>query len=250
MKHQFANLRHCIGRLADHIRAPMQLIGDSRALERIFDNFEVKPTPFIVSVNRPVLKRSLSLNGIVRRMLKEDDKGLEPLQQALNSLDAKLKIFEEVQKRYECKTFVPRVHAEIQVLEHFYDQSLEFAYDDRYIACSKPACYCCRLYFRNHPGRPVEPGTHGKIWLNWGPPRSVCDTKTPAGKHQEAIMNKMLDVIRGDVRRDIENRHPKKEWHADSHTGITESVDIDGCQTDDDISYDGFSSSEEGEYFL
>jgi hypothetical protein len=33
-----------------------------------------------------------------------------------------------------------RVHAEIVVLEHFYQKQLDFAGDDRFIACSKPAC--------------------------------------------------------------------------------------------------------------
>lgn len=142
---------------------------------------------------------------------------------------------------------MPKVRAEIHVLEHFHGQSLKFASNDRNVACSKPACYCCHLYFRNHPERPSEPGTHRKIWLNWSPPRSAYDSDEPEGIRQRDILNKMLEVIRADALRDIENQEQNMGWHADSHTGITESVDIGDHQMDDDISRDGLSSDEEGQ---
>jgi hypothetical protein len=56
--------------------------------------------------------------------------------------------------------------AEIQVLEHFFANKFSFVGIDPFIACSKPACSCCLLYFRNHPGHFVEPALHHKIYLS------------------------------------------------------------------------------------
>jgi hypothetical protein len=205
----------------------------------------VRGIPLTKSLDRPLPKTSLSLNGILVRMLPQGDERQRPYQQALDILDAKFGLLDHIKDQFNSHKFVPRVHAEIQVLEHFYEQNLEFVYNDRFIACSKPACYCCHLYFVNHPGRPVVPATHRKIWLNWGPPQTMCESG-PTGKRQRDIMNRMLGIIRGDALQYIADRERTRQWHADSHTGITESVENEGHQAYDDISRDGFSSSEEG----
>lgn len=62
---------------------------------------------------------------------------------------------------------VPKPHAEVVVLDWFSRNGLCFLDDDRYIACSKPSCHCCALYFQYHPGRILPRRSHGNIWVQW-----------------------------------------------------------------------------------
>jgi hypothetical protein len=229
------------------------LLDDAHQIHRLLDNFEVQFVPFTKSVDRPAGKPPISFLG---RMCRSGDKKLAYYKEALVELDAKAKqihtghgIFDRIESQYKDKNFVPRVHAEIQVLEHFHTRNdLKFAGNDRFIACSKLACYCCHLYFRNHPARPVEPGTHQKIWLNWGPPRSAYYFNDASGKRQRDIMNKMLLIIRRDALSDIERQEYNHRWHADSHTGITTSVQMESHrdQMEQESSSDGSDLDGEG----
>ena len=80
----------------------------------------------------------------------------------LQDLDTKFKIFQcFVVDEYTKPTFLPRVHAELVVLDHFHTQELVFAEGDKYIGCSKQAC-CCYHYICAHPGKFVHPASHNK----------------------------------------------------------------------------------------
>ena len=57
-----------------------------------------------------------------------------------------------------------RVHAELQIADTYSrSRELEFVDNDRYIGCSKPACYFCYLWLCNHKHYYVHPATHYKI---------------------------------------------------------------------------------------
>jgi TPP-dependent 2-oxoacid decarboxylase len=116
------------------------------------------------------------------------------------------------------------MHAEIQVLEHFYANTLSFAGDDPFIACSKPACFCCLLYIRNHPGHFVEPVSHHKIYLNWRPPDVNAEHDLLSHEHQRDILNAMIQEIRKEALRQINERSAPRARHPDSFTGITKST--------------------------
>jgi hypothetical protein len=62
------------------------------------------------------------------------------------------------------KTIITRVHAELQIADKFSRaQYMEFVDDDKYIGCSKPACYFCYSWLSNHKHRYALPATHRKI---------------------------------------------------------------------------------------
>ncbi|KAH6703094.1 hypothetical protein BKA61DRAFT_494212, partial [Leptodontidium sp. MPI-SDFR-AT-0119] len=44
------------------------------------------------------------------------------------------------------KDFKPRVYAELNLLGYFYIKRLAFVNNNRFISCSKLACYCCYYY--------------------------------------------------------------------------------------------------------
>jgi hypothetical protein len=81
-----------------------------------------------------------------------------------------MQILGKIREKYNDEKFKPAVHAEIQVLEHFYKEGFKFANGDKYIGCSKPACFCCHLYIQNHPLRCIVPQSHKKVYFHWGPP--------------------------------------------------------------------------------
>ncbi|KAF4626908.1 hypothetical protein G7Y89_g11247 [Cudoniella acicularis] len=93
-------------------------------------------------------------------------------------MDAKFNIQDRLQAQYHDKDFRPRVHAELNLLEYFHMNRLPFVDDDRFIGCSKPACYCCYHYISLHPGGFVRPSSHGIRYLNWRPPDLVNATDT------------------------------------------------------------------------
>ena len=116
--------------------------------------------------------------------------------------------------------FQPRVHAEIPMLKHFAPgpspartgpkqergspprrrgprRPRRFAFDDRYIACSKPPCFACALY-RDvcHAGVAMRPG-HGNVWLAWSLP---CEPggggADDPGRHDSRRPSRLLDATR------------------------------------------------------
>jgi hypothetical protein len=147
---------------------------------------------------------------------------------ALRQMDTHC-IHKRMTKTYDdLKVKTLRVHAELIVLDQFYRGKYEFFQGDKYIGCSKPACYCCFHYIQAHPGNFVPPASHNKLYLNWRPP----DIVVPEGssiemeeKQQRNIMIEMLKKIRRDVLDQIDTkRGPGGMAPHDSTTGISVSV--------------------------
>ncbi|KAL1597336.1 hypothetical protein SLS60_008920 [Paraconiothyrium brasiliense] len=159
----------------------------------------------------------------LKRMLPMDAPELEVYQQALSLMDKPFKISERFINDYSDSKNKTRVHAEVQVLHHFDQHDEEFAEGDKYIACSKPACFCCHLYFRHHPGGFVEPRSHHKIYLNWQPPGMEC-AKIGKKNQLRDILNLMIKDIRKDALGQIIKKAAPRGYHPDSITGISLSV--------------------------
>ena len=68
-----------------------------------------------------------------------------------------------------------RVHAELQIADRFSrSQHMEFVDDDKYVGCSKPACYFCYNWLSNHKYSFSLPATHNKVILGCrGPDNSI-----------------------------------------------------------------------------
>lgn len=63
------------------------------------------------------------------------------------------------------KTFVTRVHAEMLIADKFSRQGFSFVDNDKYIGCSKPACYFCSNWLTIHMHDYAAPATHQKVIL-------------------------------------------------------------------------------------
>lgn len=219
----FYLVRHYLGRLCHHIRAPRQLVEDSFRMQHVLQTHSIQMVPLLTAVPPSLRNCRTNLGGIMSRMFNAHDVGKESVESGLIYLDRISGLFNKYlmfRKRPDSC-----VHAEIQVLEHFYWSQLVFAGNDRFIACSKPACLCCELYFKYHPARIAVPSSHRKVWTNWSPPK-VQDPSANEDMaiHQTQIMSQITHDVRKQVIDQVLQRTAQSPWHPDSRTGITESL--------------------------
>lgn len=227
----FQSARHLLGRLGHHVRAPKQILEDAPKLgELLSQNYFVRQIPLCKSVAAPEPDGLTTLESMLGRMLPANASNLGGYKDALLNLDRQLNLQERVINQYKTKTFQPQVHAEIQVLEYFYSKDLRFIDDDRYINCSKPACYCCHLYIRHHPLGVVEPASHKNIYPNWGPHFLPEGMNDPGYRHQLNMLQKMLETIRKEALAQIKSKAHGPRGHRDTTTGITSSTKSDSGQ--------------------
>lgn len=223
---RYMMVRHLFGRLAHHVRAPKQVIWDAMRHRNLFDEgvTTVRRVSPVKSVSKPEPDGLTTPSGILKRMVKPDHPKMKAYQEGMEFLDRKLKIGDKIVASYETKDFRPSVHCEVQILEHFYENNLRFSHNDQFVACSKPACYCCHLYFKAHPSYPEEPRSHLKIWPSWSPPL-IPDGHRDEKKyrHQLYILNSMIESIRKEALNQIEKKVTDMKPHQDSTTGITPS---------------------------
>ncbi|KAF5641109.1 hypothetical protein F52700_3444 [Fusarium sp. NRRL 52700] len=217
-------VRHLIGRLAERIRIPALLIEDFLKLGPLFNSYQIKkvqaPTPAIV----PPADGLRNLNSILKRILQPGDPRLEDMQSYLARLDGPLKLEEAIRSMYDEDQGQARVHSEIQMLEEFHRNQRSFVGGDRYIACSKLACLCCKFYFRHHPGRFEEPESHQKAYLNWRPIELPGGWKNEHWPHQRKALGMLSSELSTAVRKQIETRQRPTPWQPDSVTNITETM--------------------------
>ena len=228
----FYTIRHLIGRLGSYHKAAKVLVAASLKLPRLFDNFKIdkRVSPNLCPL--PQLTDNLTtLKGILTRMLSYGHSRLAQYQEALEFMDSKFGVYDRFLQILSKDTFRPRVHAELILLEFFHENHMSFVDNDRFIACSKPACYCCYHYINVHPGNFVLPSSHGVRYLNWRPPNPHVENLSDK-KHQRDILNKMAEVIRRDALHQIEQRRGPGTWRSDSTTGISTS----GRQQDSPLS--------------
>lgn len=220
----FAMVRHYIGRLGHHFRAAGTLIACAPRLLDLFHNCEVRGVPVLPYATMPPPDHLTRPNNVVVRMLPANAPQLDHYQQALAVLDTRFQVFHRFQENMATPSGNPCIHAEILVLEHFYRCGMHFVDDNSYIACSKPACFCCLPYFRHHPAHVIEPIPHNKIYLNWRPP----DFSTPMGNigphHQRDILDNMNQVLRKEILLQLDAKTGHQAQHPDSVTGITIST--------------------------
>jgi hypothetical protein len=220
----FTRLRHYIGRLGSHMKAAKVLVAAANRFPAFFDNPQIEccSSPKPATAPPPMDKRT-TLDGIVIRMLPKDHERVLFYQEMLRNMDTKFRIHKRLVREYENSNFLPCVHAELILLEHFYVNRYDFVGGDKYIGCSKPACYCCYHYILAHPGGFAYPAGHNKTYLNWRPPDIADDDLEGQGRRLD-IVNAMLVKIRLSVLEQIEKQSGPHPAHHDTTTGISTSI--------------------------
>lgn len=221
----FKIVEHFIGRLAERIRAPRELVEDASRLGTLLNSYRVAAIPAPAPATVPPADGLTNLNSIAKRMLRAGDPKLGDFQKFLAKLDEHMGLEDRVRTMYDREDIRPSVHAELQMLEFFHRGERVFFDNDRYIACSKFACLGCRLYFRHHPGRFVEPDSHQKVYTNWRPIILHEREEDPLFLEQRAILSHVSEDVSNLLETDIALRRMNVVSHPDSITNITESVD-------------------------
>lgn len=242
----FTRVRHIIWRLAAHIRSVKQLLEDGVHLDELLETFEVSAVPVPPSAPQLPADSQTNLRGIMTRILKDGtrDPRFDSTLEYLSHMDEQAHLEDKLSELHSPDRKPHTVHAEVQMLHHFHDNGLSFAEADRYIATSKPACMCCRLYFRHHPAMCVEPDTHQRVWPNWGPPLLPLGRSGPGWTEQRDVLNSVGRDIRKEVLMVIEQRQAISFAHPDSLTGDTHSMDAGFSDSED--TGPGDSETEDG----
>ncbi|KAJ0116491.1 hypothetical protein J7T55_007471 [Diaporthe amygdali] len=244
-----SRVRHIIGRLAAYIRSVKQLLDDGPRLDGLLDVYEVSAVPVPPSVPLLQADAHTNLRGVLTRIFRLGNKDARFTSSLsyLSHMSQQTKLEDKLLKFHSPDRKAPSVHAEIQMLHHFYDNKLVFVGRDRYIATSKPACMCCKLYFRHHPAACVEPDSHERVWPNWGVVLQPLGQAAPGWAEQRDVLISVNHDIGREVVLVIDQQQAIGFAHPDSLTGITQSVD-DGAFDSEDDQRDEENEDLESEY--
>lgn len=171
-----------------------------------------------------LVERKCNIQNISNRMPFEPAKRemfLRQLQQIYSGVE-----LDRVLSRDLCKSKT-RVHAELLVLDHFEQTRGRFLFEqDRYIGCSKPACYLCHLFISCHPGRYASPASHQKLYMAWRLPDVHASGSNAAIRFQDQhnILSRMTETVRMSLQNDIATSAGRRMNHADSTAGGTSTI--------------------------
>ena len=209
----FEQLYDLLCKLGQHVHIAKKLIEAAVSLSQDFmEGFCINVLPSSKEQRLPLTPKEATIESTVGRMFSnpaDQRKFMDRLQFIWDPSE----LSEVLQKQHSTKT---RVHAELLLLDHFDTHELRFLdNDDKYIGCSKPACYLCYAYIRHHPGRYAVPPSHQKLYMGWRHPDIDCNA-TARKAQQEQIMLKLIEWVRRDVATDIESRTKRLPYHADT----------------------------------
>ncbi|EME43791.1 hypothetical protein DOTSEDRAFT_71582 [Dothistroma septosporum NZE10] len=212
-------VRHFMVRLRSWHQKATIVVRFAARFRNLLKEYEVLWLPLPPSRSMPPSDAKTNLMSVLKRMLKADEKErVSDLYQAMEGLRT-FNLEQVFQESYSSGWLSLAVHSEVFLLEHFHERGIRFVHNDRYIGCSKPSCYCCSLYMRYHPGNFVLRPSHGNAWVTWSPPLlSKCDTQEIRQRNL-FVMNRVIEHLRRDVVREIENRFARCKRRPDSTSG-------------------------------
>ena len=209
----FEHLYELLCKLGKHVHTAKKLIEAAVSLSQDFiDGFCIKALPSSKEQKLPLLSKEATIKSTVHRMF-SNPADQSRFMDRLRFIWDPSEISEVLQKQHKTKT---RVHAELILLDHFDKHGLNFLdNNDKYIGCSKPACYLCYAYITHHPGRYAVPPSHQKLYMGWRHP-DIDPNATDRKARQEQIMLKLIEWVRRDIATDIESRTKRLPYHADT----------------------------------
>ena len=221
----FERLFKLLNKLGKHVVMCKRCVEATITLRSDFARgMKVETVPGSREVLMPFSTRKYNIAGISNRMFgntTEKETFLARLK-TIHETDELNKML--AQKHLAGKTIV---HAELLILDHFERTGGDFLdNDDKYIGCSKPACYLCYQYICNHPGKYTRPPSHQKLYMRWRLP-DIKENEPNAAqrfKSQERILRSMTEFVRGELSKDIANCASKLKPHPDSTAGQTSTI--------------------------
>ncbi|KAH7380313.1 hypothetical protein DE146DRAFT_292685 [Phaeosphaeria sp. MPI-PUGE-AT-0046c] len=148
----------------------IRLVSASQVEQKILDPTCIFPHEILHGiVTEAASRQPLEIHNAFTRLLELDAPVERPI---FNKIAAKTNV-------------ITRVHAELQIVDTFSRHRWAFVADDKYIGCSKPACYFCYNWLVEHHYEYVAPKTHHKI---------IPGCRGPDGSLNEAGAKKILQM--------------------------------------------------------
>ncbi|KAL5044623.1 hypothetical protein BDW71DRAFT_185879 [Aspergillus fruticulosus] len=223
----YERLYKLLGKLGKHIGLFERMMHATDTLRRDFrEGFIVKSIPASTPKRIPLPElNEQAMEKIVARVFRTEDER-DHFYHHLNRFYNKEEIFQFLQSCKE-KSRV-RVHAEILLIDYFDKFGGDFFdNEDKYIGCSKPACYLCYQYIREHPANYTLPPTHQKLYHSWSLPIVRANDHNYAerlGRHKR-FLHKVTDTLRSDLRNEVQRQVAPRKHHADSTAGTSSIAD-------------------------
>jgi hypothetical protein len=221
---EFERLHKLLGKLGKPVTSSRILIDAAMNLSQdLTQGFTIKRVPSSKPMPLPFRdKEETTIKSIVGRMF-SSPREQEDFMNRLSCLEDR-EITDFIREERFTKT---RVHTELLLVDHFERTGCNFLdSNEKYIGCSKPACYLCHMYIAQHPGSYVVPACHNKLYIAWRAPDAfVGDIADRVSAAQERIILKMIETVRKDLVTEINSRTMRLPYHADSTTGITSTLD-------------------------
>lgn len=222
----FSELWHYIGRLGKHVKAVKALRTGLNMFPRIAEDVHIKCIPASSKKVFPFKPSKTFPEDILSTMFPKGEE--HRLRACRDDLEFTKRIMgEELVNRVKESCSQTQVHAELLIVDWFRHNRFEFFTNDRYVGCSKAACYLCYRYIQAvnatahiHEFRLVVPATSNKLHPTWRCPDVPKGRGTPGIKAREDDMNAMVRDIRQDVIDKLRSRG-RRPWHPDSTTGIS-----------------------------
>ena len=217
-------LFHLLYKLGKHIHITKRLIEAAVSLSHDFvEGVTIQTLPSSTERLLPFTPEQATIENTIHRMFSRSEDQNDFFAR-LRSIWEPSQLTELLREQHTTKT---RVHAELLLINHFDRNGCDFLDgNDKYIGCSKPACYLCHAYIKRHPGRYTVPSSHQKLYVGWRVPDITPQDPGSAARHQtqERILLDLIDLIREDIRTDIESRTSRRPHHADSTAGMTSTA--------------------------
>ena len=221
---EFEQLFYLFCKLGKHVHIVKQLIDAAAFLSHDFaDGFQIQVLPSSIEKKLPLTPKEATIKSITGRMFSSTEEQSE----FMNRLQFIWDPDEMTQLLRTKRTKKTRVHAELLLINHFEKNGCNFLDgNDKYIGCSKPACYLCHAYIKQHPGGYTVPPSHQKLYVGWRVPDISPQDPDPAALHetQERILRHLILLVRDDIRTDIRSRTSRLRYHADSTRGMTSTT--------------------------
>ena len=179
----FENIRHLIGRLHHTMKAIVFLIEARDRLPLFRERFRIQRehSPRAIALPLQVLEMNFAriAGNLIEELADPDQKHV--CQAGLKKLDKKFGLSDKILEVGRARVWKLKVHAELILLNKVRTTNFKFAYNDRYIGCSKPACYCCSMYMEAQHDKCVFYGHHGMAHLAWQAPPRLNPAGLPPG---------------------------------------------------------------------
>lgn len=217
---QWCSIRHYIGRLASWVKSSHYVVDFAVSHPAYLKFVEVRTVPPMLPLLTFPKKPRVSVINVFKRILPWRN----PHQCHGAAANAASPDFAKKFMDIYSQSSPPKIHAEVAVIQHFFQNKLDFLHDDPYIGCSKPSCYCCALYLKEHPLEVTTRPSHGNVWTKWSPPLPSPSNSDKDLGQQATIVQALTNQIQNDIVARIFNGKQGKARATDSVTDLTSTL--------------------------